>query len=424
MDTKKAESPEVIEKIDTVLKDIEGKLTEINVLNEATIESILAPVRTLKDNTEDLSKLEVVQAQLERQIIEPFRSIHRESDRRTTIFNWFGVIFGISGLILSIVSWIIGDNSTRKVNDSVTQISNLSTAMSNTVEQLEKKTDSLLAITNAMKEDISSGGVNGADNLTGVSDNPELNEAAAMLEAVETLGGNSGNSSYMLALLKAKSALDNADYETARKLAEKARRLARGESDKSITAAIEIVTAQSYYKERNYPEALKHFTKAIEADPENSSSYNNRGSVYFAMAKDENDSGKKNEMQEKAIADQRKSLELEQDPVVVVNLSTALNAAGRYQEAFAAMEGYTGEDNGLVSYQKAATLALLGRADEAIALLEKAIEKKNGVAVMALADDDFASLRSDNRFLTALKANRVITDDILERAKRVWSGQK
>jgi len=70
--------------------------------------------------------------------------------------------------------------------------------------------------------------------------------------------------------------------------------------------------------------------------------------------------------------------------------------AGALEKAKAAFETHPG--NALVFYNVACMASLLGHADEALAALEESVTKWPAYKELAAGDDDFASLREDERF--------------------------
>lgn len=118
----------------------------------------------------------------------------------------------------------------------------------------------------------------------------EVNPANDREKLMSMLGGIIGDSSpEMSTLIEAQRAFSNYDYEKARSLALKAKKIDK-DQDKTV---YDTLIAQTYYHEKKYQEAIGAFNEVLAHDPDNDSALNNIGSVYFALSTTENNDKEK-----------------------------------------------------------------------------------------------------------------------------------
>ncbi len=180
--------------------------------------------------------------------------------------------------------------------------------------------------------------------------------------------------------------------------------------------------AQSYYREGKYREAIGGFENIIATVSKNSTIYNNLGSAYFALSREETDQKEKKRLAEKALSAQTKAIELEPtSPETVVNISIVLNSLDRYAEAEELLTRWKGEDPSIY-YQLGATRALRSNIAASIQALSMSFQLDKAKALDAAADEDFALLRSNDSFRDLLQ--RYLGDKLMKAIKLAWAKHK
>jgi tetratricopeptide (TPR) repeat protein len=136
-----------------------------------------------------------------------------------------------------------------------------------------------------------------------------------------------------------------------------------------------------YYEAKNFGKAIKYYKKAIDVRPDMASYYSNLGAALFS----------KKEF-EKAGTAYAKALEL--DPEIFERTSRTGVAA----------QLPSPEDRAKYEYLMARLYAKMGRADDSLQCLRKAMEQGYKDINMVYKDAEFSTLRKDPRFVELMAA--------------------
>ena len=138
-----------------------------------------------------------------------------------------------------------------------------------------------------------------------------------------------------------------------------------------------------------HEEALADYNRSLELKPDDADTLCNRGTTYYKLGS-----------YKEALADYSRSLEIRpHDPTTLYNRGTTYTKLRRYGEALAdynrSLEIRLDQPSTL--YNVACLLSLWGKTDDALAYLEKAIEKDGKYRQMARTDKDLDNIRDDIR---------------------------
>ncbi|MCX8067152.1 MAG: tetratricopeptide repeat protein, partial [Anaerolineae bacterium] len=143
-----------------------------------------------------------------------------------------------------------------------------------------------------------------------------------------------------------------------------------------------------YSRLGRYEEAAEAYRRAIELDPKDAYPWNGLGNVYALRGE-----------WEQALEAFRRAVELEpEDGAYRVSLASALRALGQEEEAQAELERARLRIEREDEYSRACFAALCGETEEALRLLEAALQKRPGLRLRARQDPDLRSLHGEPRF--------------------------
>jgi len=151
-----------------------------------------------------------------------------------------------------------------------------------------------------------------------------------------------------------------------------------------------------YEEFKRYEEALADFSRSLELSPDDPATLNNRGVTHSKLKR-----------YKEALADYNRSLELRPDyPDTLDNRGTTHSKLKGYKEALADFSRSLElrPDNGGTLYNLACLFSLWGKTDDALAYLEKAIDKDKKWCEDAKTDEDFENIRNDPRFKKLIKS--------------------
>jgi len=151
-----------------------------------------------------------------------------------------------------------------------------------------------------------------------------------------------------------------------------------------------VMLGDSYYLLKRYEEAKDIYDKIINLNPYDQIAIRHRGAAYVHMQKYED-----------AIIDFNRSLELKADEYIALHdRGVAFKNLKKYKEALddfnRALE--LKPEHPYILYNLACLFSLRGETNNALAYLEKAIEKRKKYREMAKTKKDFDNIRKDPRF--------------------------
>jgi tetratricopeptide (TPR) repeat protein len=155
-----------------------------------------------------------------------------------------------------------------------------------------------------------------------------------------------------------------------------------------LSSTIQSTFGRILYRARRYDEAISHFKRAIDLDPRNNGAYGRLGDVYVQIGKYD-------------------------DAIAMYEKASALRpGSGGYHPGIARVYALTGkqqEARQMISsarrsaLNRAAVYVALGDKDEAIKVLEKAIEARDALLVFIKEEPSLESLHSDPRWKELLR---------------------
>ena len=148
---------------------------------------------------------------------------------------------------------------------------------------------------------------------------------------------------------------------------------------------------------KKHEEALADYNRSLEIQPDDPSTLHNRGITYDEL-----------ERYEEALADYNRSLEIRPDDpdtlnsrgVTYANLQRYDDAHAEYSHALKLKPDYA-----LTNYNLACLSSILGKTDDALTYLEKAIDKDKKYLEMHKTDKDFANICDDPRFKKLIESD-------------------
>jgi len=153
----------------------------------------------------------------------------------------------------------------------------------------------------------------------------------------------------------------------------------------------------TYRQMEKYDEALTDYNRSLELRPDDPDALNNRGNTYAELKR-----------YDEALADYNRSLELRPDHSGTLNNRGATYAKlKRYDEALTdfnrSLELRT--DNPSTLYNLACLSSLQGKTVDALGYLKKAIDKDEKHREMAKTDKDFDNIQDDPRFKKLIESD-------------------
>jgi tetratricopeptide (TPR) repeat protein len=163
-----------------------------------------------------------------------------------------------------------------------------------------------------------------------------------------------------------------------------------GDAKKDFERAIKLDKRQAdalnnlgvvYYESKKFGKAIKYYNKAIEVRPDMASYYSNLGAALFS----------KKDFEKAGIA-YAKALELDPD---IFERTSRTGVAAQLPSP---------EDRAKYEYLMARLYAKMGRADDSLQCLRKAMEQGYKDINMVYKDAEFSDLRKDPRFTELMNA--------------------
>jgi tetratricopeptide (TPR) repeat protein len=404
-----------IERVEHQLLQLRDLINQINVKISGT-NSDIAPA---------LSAIEKVSQKAD--------TISKKADKINRNVPPLATLITIAGLILGVLGWSYNDlrsihkpieeaargveNSAKDIGSTVGSVKIALVSLNEVSAKLAPLTEKVATLDESLARLLFN-----INQIQGIAQRPIISSAtpdpgdgeSILLEMMQS----ADRPEYISYLARARQAFKKADYATARMYASKAKDL---DNDKK-EGVYDAIISQSYYKEGKYREAIGGFENIIATGDKSATIYNNLGSAYFALSREEKNPKEKKRLAEKALSAQTKAIELEpSSPETVVNVSIVLNSLNRYAEAEEILTKWKGEDASIY-YQLGATRALRSNIAASIQALSMCFQLDKAKALNAAADEDFALLRSNDSFRDLLQ--RYLGDKLMKAIKLAWAKHK
>ncbi len=318
-----------------------------------------------------------------------------------------------------------------KMNDATTEISNSYLSFEKNINKIKEKQDAFVqnqegiikkiksALDKIEKFDISLSRliadvslISQHDNLSPIN-SPIAEDADELDIILKSLGGSIPR--YMKLYIDAKKYYESGDYEKGIRTALEAKKIDPDKSDSTY----DNIIGRCYQKLGRYKEAIGAYQNGLSRNSDDDSIWNNLGSLYYLMAKEEKDKKEINNLLEKALNAGKKSYELDPTDSVAINTSIILNELEKYDDSLQMLSVEGENQNPSIYKQRGATFALKGDVSSALSEVSKAIQYDPKITLRIALDDDFTKLRTNDGFVRLISKS-LGSQRLIEAVKRTW----